>query len=141
LGASGVRCFWRCKSDRVVTPEVAVALTGLRVDERALVLVELVNRQEFDCGYAERFQVRDFLGQSRERSRMRDARGGMAGEAADVQLIDNRFLMRHERRRVVAPIVSRATVVETPPRCAMALVFGALTPYSTVRQERRRGVE
>ena len=38
----------RREGDRVVAPEVPQLLAGQRVDERAVVLVELVDRQQLD---------------------------------------------------------------------------------------------
>ena len=78
LGGCGVGRLGRGEGDAVVAPEVAQLLAGQRVDERAVVLVELVDRQQLDRRDAERLQVGDLLDQAGEgaRVRARRTRGG-----------------------------------------------------------------
>jgi hypothetical protein len=89
-------------SDRVVAPVVAVGR------------VELEHRQELDSRDAEVDQIRDFLLQARKGRGPRDARVGRGGEAADVELVDDRLVQRPGERPVALPVVG----AEVDDRCA-----------------------
>ena len=71
--AGGVGRLRGGEGDAVVAPEVAQLLAGQRVDERAVVLVELVDRQQLDGRDAQPLQVGDLLDQAGEGARVRDA--------------------------------------------------------------------
>src|SRR5262249_10478321 len=60
-GARGIRGLRRRESDAVVAPEIPQPLAGQRIRERAIVLVELVHRQQLDRGDAELLQVGNLL--------------------------------------------------------------------------------
>ncbi len=114
LPVAGVRRLGRRVGDGVVAPEIAKLLARERIDERAVVLVELVDRQEFDGGDAEILEIRDLLDQPAKGAAVADARRLVDREAADVQLVDDGVLARDAGIDVVGPIVERAAQ-EAPP--------------------------
>ncbi len=74
-----------------------------------------------------------------------DAGGRVAGEAADVQLVDDRVLQRRQRRRVLAP-VERAADEQAAPRGAAhagrwPAQVGAAAPAGAVGEGGRGRVE
>src|SRR5207249_2018612 len=92
LGVAGVRRLGRRVRHRAVAPEVAQTPAGGRVDERAVELVELVDRQQLDRGDAQVLQVRDLLDQAGAGPGVAHAGGRVGGEAAHVQLAEDRVL-------------------------------------------------
>ena len=128
------------EGDRVVAPEVRQLLAGQRVDERAVVLVELVDRQQLDGRDARATSGR---GSSRPARRTCPGCGTprrrVAGEPADVQLVDDRVLERDERRGVVLPVVPRPAVVQAAARrCDAGRSRRAGPPDGPVGEQRRR---
>ena len=71
--AGGVGGLGGGEGDAVVAPEVAQLLAGERVGERAVALVELVDRQQLDGRDAQLLQVGDLLDQAGEGAGVRDA--------------------------------------------------------------------
>ena len=110
--AGGVGRLGRREGDAVVAPEVPQPLAGLRVGEGTIVLVELVDRQQFDGGDAQLFQIGDLLDQPGKVPGLRDAGGGMAGEAADVQLVDDRVFQARSAAGRPLPSRSGPAVIE-----------------------------
>ena len=74
LGAGGgVGGLGGGEGDAVVAPEIAQPLAGVGIDERAIALVELVDRQQFDGRDAQRLQIGNLLDQAGEGARVGDA--------------------------------------------------------------------
>ena len=97
LRVAGVRRLGRAEGDRVVAPEVPQLFAGQRIDERAVVLVELVDRQKLDGRDAQLLEVADLLDQAGVGAGMTHARAGIDREAAHVQLVDDRVFERGAR--------------------------------------------
>src|SRR5262245_19610949 len=98
-GTSGITGLRSGKGDAVIAPEIEEPLAGLGIDERAVALVELVNWQQLDRGDTQLFEVRNLPDDTGVSARMGDAGGGMAGETADVQLVDDGILKRNPMRQ------------------------------------------
>ena len=94
----------REERDRLVAPEVPERLPGQQVRARVVALLELGHRHQLDRGHAQLLQVGDLLDQPAEGAGVRDAGARVAGEAADVQLVDDRVGERHGERVLVAPV-------------------------------------
>ena len=74
--AGGVGGLGGGEGDAVVAPEIPQLLAGQRVGERAIVLVELVDRQQLDRRDAEAFEIGNLLHQAGERTRLGDGGRG-----------------------------------------------------------------
>ena len=107
---AGVGRLGRPEGDAVVAPQVAVLLAVGRVDEGTIRLVELVNRQQLDGRHAERLEIRNLLGEAGEGARVGGQRGGVAAEAADVQLVDDGVFERRQEGGVLLPVEGPAEV-------------------------------
>ena len=108
LRVAGVSRLGGREGDRVVAPEVAQPLAGERVDERAVQLVELVDRQQLDGGDTQLLQVGDLLDQAGEGAGVSYAGGGVDGEAADMQLVEDRVLAVDARADIVGDLRHRS---------------------------------
>ena len=137
LGVAGIGRLGRAEGDRVVAPEVAELLAGQRVDERAVVLVELVDRQQLDGRHPQRLQVGDLLDQAGVGARVPHAGRGVP---ADVQLVEDRVLAQDAPRVEAAgaldlggraPPVDQAAAGDVPRHA----------PGPAARQGARRRVE
>ena len=65
----------------------------------------------------------------------------MTGKPTNVQFVDERFLERDQRRRIVPPVVTRAPKINAAARGAMAVEFTGCSPDRTIRHQRRGRVE
>ena len=74
----------------------------------AIVLVELVHRQQLDGRDAELLQIGNLLDQAGEGARLGRRRRRMAGEAAHVQFVDDGIFQRRDERGILAPVVGPA---------------------------------
>src|SRR4029450_11772480 len=95
-----VRAMRREKGHRLVAPVVQAAWGSV-------LGIELKNRQQLHGGNAQGLEVWDLFHQSGVSAALcrRDARAGMAREAADVKLVDNGLDERALERRGPRPIV------------------------------------
>ena len=90
--------------DRVVAPGVREPLAGHRVAERAVELVELEDRQELDGRDPQLLEVGDLLDEPAVGARQVALGRVVAGEPADVDLVDDRLLDRDVGVPVVLPV-------------------------------------
>src|SRR3972149_2657938 len=90
----------REKSNRAVAPVI-------RQRWSRILFIELLNRQQLDCGDTEALQVWNLFDQSRIGAAPMRLQAGtrMACEAADVQLIDRGPTIEIARRDIVLPVV------------------------------------
>ena len=88
-----------------VAPVVAQA--ARRDARRDVLLVERHHRQQLDVRDAELLQVRDLLDQAGEGAGVPHARGRMAREAADVQLVDHGVVQVAARPATRRPTLGR----------------------------------
>jgi hypothetical protein len=97
-----VRLVRREQGDRRVAPVVDPARGGV-------LGIELKHGQELDRRDAQVLEVGDLLDQPGVGPGLvgRDPRAGRLGEAADVQLVDDRLAMRPPERVVPFPVVGR----------------------------------
>ena len=107
-----VTALRRVEADRAVAPVIAERLAGLGVDSLVLVLVELEDRHQFHAVDPDRLEIRDLLNHPLVGSGMAHPRGGMAGEAPHVHLVDHEVLDGKIDRPVMPPV----EVLERHPR-------------------------
>ena len=111
--------------------------------EKRLVFVEFRHRQQFHRGDAQVLQIADFFAQAAKGAGTAQARGGMPGKAAHVQLVDNGVLNRRTKRPVPFPVV--ALVVDAAAgrgaQCGPPLAPGAAIQSPGIGiQQNARGV-
>src|SRR5262249_12141067 len=94
---AGVGRLGRAEGDRVISPEVPEVDTGQRIDERAVILIKLVDRQQLDCRDPQGMEMIELFAHSEIGSRMADARARGDRETADVELVDDRVFERCAR--------------------------------------------
>ena len=87
FGRHGIAAVRGKETQRIVAPVVRPR----RHLAEAVADGKLVDRHQLDGRHAQRLQVRDLLHDAGVRARMLHAAGGGAREAADVQLVDDRF--------------------------------------------------
>src|SRR3970040_765602 len=93
----------REKSDGPVAPIVLEAARRYRGGN--VLDIERHDGQKLDVRDAERLEVRNLLDDAAEGPRMRDARGRMAREPADVHFVDDGVVQIAPQRLVVFPII------------------------------------
>ena len=108
--AVSVSAFRGGKGDAVVTPKILEALARVRVDEDAIVLIELEDGEQFDRGDAELLQIGNFLDEPGEGPRLGDQGIGVHREAAHVQFVDDGIFHRQNERHILAPVVGAAPI-------------------------------
>ena len=92
------------EGDGVVAPGVGQPLAGQRVAERAVELVELHDRQQLDGGDPQLLEVGDLLDEAAIGPGQVALRRVVPGEAADVDLVDDRLLDRDVGVAVPLPV-------------------------------------
>ena len=100
-GIGGLR---REEGHRLVTPEVPERLAGQEVGARVVALLELGHRHELDRGHPQLLEVGDLLHDPAEGAGVRGAGARVAGEAADVHLVDDGVGEGDRERVLVAPV-------------------------------------
>ena len=92
------------EGDRVIAPVVQEALPSEGVETIAVGLLERPHRHELDHVHAQRLEVGNLLDEPGERAGPGDARGGMLGEAAHVQFVNDRLARMETVRLLIAPV-------------------------------------
>ena len=82
-------------------------------------------------------QVGNLLDQPGEGARLGHARGRMAGEAADVQLVDDAVFERRQGRRVLLPVERAAEEEAAADRCCGVSPVSHWLPHDRRRRIRR----
>src|SRR5262249_54760233 len=108
VAGAGIRGLRSGEGAAVVAPEIVQPFARLWIDNGTVALIELMDGQQFHGRDAQPLQIGNLVDQARERSGAVHAGRWMTGEAADMQLINDRVFERDQRRGIVAPVKGTA---------------------------------
>src|SRR5579863_9486199 len=105
FGIHTVRVFRSKKAVWVVSPVVPQWFAVHRAEPLGAFLIKVKDRQQFNSGDAQLFQVRYFLNDTGEGSWVLAARGVRFREATDVHLVNNRLVHWPVEWAIILPVV------------------------------------
>ena len=103
LGADAIARVRGIEAVGAVAPKIAQAQIPHALGY--ILVIEGHDRHQLDMGDAEGLEVGDLFDQPQKGARVPHARGGMTGEATDVQLVDDHLLRRQARGGVALPVI------------------------------------
>lgn len=122
------------EADRVVTPEIPQRRTGVRIPERTVVFIKLVDGQQFHGRHAQTLQVWYFFHQAHEGARMSHHRRRMDRESPHMQFVYEGIFQGQAWRHIALPI-------ERPADKQASTVKGNRAPWMAAGDGGAGGVE